>query len=646
MSKNYIVGNGTLTAAFDEKLHLCDFHFPFVGLEDHTTHGNFHRVGIFCDGKLSLFSEDKNWNFFAEYKKDSLVARGRAENKNLNLSISTRDFIPPDKNILIRQIKIYNHANTARKIKLFFHHDFYLYGDKKHDTAQFEPDLNGILHFRQRRYFLARGNWENGEKMDDFTTGKAKYQNKEGTFRDAENGLLSKNPIEHGSVDSTIGFSGEIPAGGSKKLFVWICAGKNYDEICALQKYLLQKTPEKLKKETEIFWRNWAHQNDFDFVDLPEEIRRAYFQSLLILRTQIDHRGAIIAATDTAIFEKNRDAYNYCWPRDGAFVAMTLIEAGFEDLAENFFHFCREVFPQKKGYFLQKYNPDGSLGSTWHPKFLNGKKILPIQEDETALILIALGKYAEKFEVLDKIAKWGDDFLWPMADFLERFVDPKTGLPEPSFDLWERQRGVFSFTTAATIGALFAAANLAEKIGHDGKKYKIAAEKMRKSALKNLFSPEKNRFLKRIFEKNKKDFSLDASLLPIWKFQMVDVFDEKMRSTAEQITENLAAGGGIARFEKDDYFFDFEKHRDFQKFPGNPWIVTTAWLADFEIETGNQKSAREKIKWMADRGNRAGIFAEQFDPENLSPRSVAPLAWSHAAFCATVQNYAKKFGKK
>ena len=44
-----------------------------------------------------------------------------------------------------------------------------------------------------------------------------------------------------------------------------------------------------------------------------------------------------------------------------------------------------------------KYNPDGSLGSSWH-SWVDGDKIqLPIQEDETALVLDALWKHYDKY---------------------------------------------------------------------------------------------------------------------------------------------------------------------------------------------------------------------------------------------------------
>jgi len=44
---------------------------------------------------------------------------------------------------------------------------------------------------------------------------------------------------------------------------------------------------------------------------------------------------------------------------------------------------------------LHKYNPDGTLGSSWHPWVEYEETSLPIQEDETALVIHALLKYYE-----------------------------------------------------------------------------------------------------------------------------------------------------------------------------------------------------------------------------------------------------------
>ena len=54
------------------------------------------------------------------------------------------------------------------------------------------------------------------------------------------------------------------------------------------------------------------------------------------------------------------------WPRDSALTAAALNLAGYGELSSRFFDLCGRVIAAQ-GYFLHKYNPDGSLGSSWHP---------------------------------------------------------------------------------------------------------------------------------------------------------------------------------------------------------------------------------------------------------------------------------------
>jgi len=71
--------------------------------------------------------------------------------------------------------------------------------------------------------------------------------------------------------------------------------------------------------------------------NLPEKIGKLYCRSLLILRTQIDWQGGIIAANDSDVIQFNRDTYSYVWPRDGALVANALDLAGYFGLSQNFY---------------------------------------------------------------------------------------------------------------------------------------------------------------------------------------------------------------------------------------------------------------------------------------------------------------------
>ena len=57
-------------------------------------------------------------------------------------------------------------------------------------------------------------------------------------------------------------------------------------------------------------------------------------------------------------------------------------------LSRWFYSSCQRVITPE-GYFYHKYNPDGSPASSWHPWIIKGHKSLPIQEDETALVVWA-----------------------------------------------------------------------------------------------------------------------------------------------------------------------------------------------------------------------------------------------------------------
>jgi len=189
-----------------------------------------------------------------------------------------------------------------------------------------------------------------------------------------------------------------------------------------------------------------------------------YKRSLLIMRTQIDDGGAIIAANDYDIAMHARDTYSYMWPRDGALVAYALTKAGHRDLAQRFFQFCLELI-REDGYLLHKYNPDGTVASSWHPWLRDGNFDLPIQEDETALVLWALWQHFRKFRDVEFIKPLYRRLISNGADFIVDYRDPETKLPKPSYDLWEERYGVHLFTVAAVIGGLNAAANFAHAFG-------------------------------------------------------------------------------------------------------------------------------------------------------------------------------------
>lgn len=527
------------------------------------------------------------------------------------------------------------------------------------DTAIYNTTLDALVHYKKRRYFAI----STEPRFDQYSTGVKGFHDMEGTWRDAEDGLLEMNPIAQGSVDSTIRVSVSIKPHSERSIYQWIAIGTRYNEVKNLNQHTRHML-QTLINDTNRHWYNWANKRIVQFHELPEcigdlcrceikdimfstadhilskDIIRLYKRSLLTIKTQIDHAGAIIAANDTDTLEYNKDHYSYMWPRDGALVAYALDEADYHADPRRFFKLCSRLITSE-GYFLHKYNPDGSLASSWHPYVgEDGNVQLPIQEDETGLVLHSLWHHYECTQDIEFIESLYEPMIKPAADFMIYYRDPDTGLPQPSYDLWEERRGTFTFTTAAVYAGLKAAANFARIFTTTGiaEEYEHAAESIKKAMLQHLYDHRLNRFLRSI---NPYDDTLEASTYAVFAFNLLPPDDPRVVSTMKAVEQQLTVAGGIARYENDMY------RRDPQTdVTGNPWFICTLWLADWYIarakNTQELEQARSLIDWVVQHATESGLLAEQIHPVTKKPLSVSPLTWSHAAFLHTVNRYLER----
>jgi GH15 family glucan-1,4-alpha-glucosidase len=69
---------------------------------------------------------------------------------------------------------------------------------------------------------------------------------------------------------------------------------------------------------------------------------------------------------------------------------------------------------------------------------------------------------------------------------------------------------------------------------------------------------------------------------------------------------------------------------------GNPWFVTTLWLAQYYCRSNNQAKAQALIDWTIAHALPSGVLSEQINPQDGSPLSVTPLVWSHAELINTI----------
>lgn len=642
MAKSLILANGNIFVGLNEKGLVSDFFYPFIGVENHVR-GTTHRIGIWQHGRLSWIDSDE-WVTEIDLDKDTFVGTMKCFNKQTNLELQFKNVVYNERNIFLRQVELVNHGDATEDIKIFFHQVFCIYGTPQEDTAYYDPVKNTLIHYEGRRVFLIYGETSN-IPFDDYSVGLYGIEGREGTFKDAEDGHLSKNPIEHGHVDSTFSLSIKLHKKESKTAYYWITVGETKAEANELHDYVLYRRPEQLIESTTKFWHAWLTRQDYLTCSITDTRQLELFKkSLFYIRGNIDNRGAIIASGDSDMLQHGRDTYSYMWPRDGAMTVMALLEVGEYNVSKHFFKFCNDVI-EPDGYLMHKYRSDRSLGSSWHPFVKNGEPILPIQEDETALFLVALWEYYDKTKDIEFIEAHYNVVIKRAATFLSDFVDPKTGLPLPSYDLWEEKHGTSTFTSATVFAGLTAASKFAKLFEkeNDEALFTTTAARMREAILEHLYDKELKMFVKNINTEHGKtitDKTIDmSSIYAIYNYGLLSIDDARVTESIQTIEEKLRIHTGIdgvPRYTHDQYYLQV-------KDVPNPWYITTLWLAQYYARIAKSNDDLEIVRywlnWTVTHSPLSGVLSEQLHPFTGEQLSANPLTWSHAEYVRTIMLY-------
>ncbi|HCI81118.1 MAG TPA: glycoside hydrolase family 15 protein, partial [Ktedonobacter sp.] len=470
MPRDLPLGNGKLLVNFDKSYNLRDIYWPYVGEELHTR-GDISHTGVWVDGQFAWLDAPE-WQRTMVYDDETLLSNVTLNHSGLQLQLVFNDGVDFTRTLFVRHVTVTNQANHPREVRLFFHYDWHIWDDAEGNTVLYAPALQSLVAYKLRAYFLLNGQVQvNGSVTTGITswaTGTKEINGAEGTWRDAEDGELGRNPIAQGSVDSTIALHiPDITANGTAEAFHWMAVGEDFPEVSQLDALVRERGPLAFLQRTSHYWHLWVNKDGLDYADLSPETITFYRRSLLILRTQIDHAGGIIAANDADVLHFSNDTYSYMWPRDGALVANAMSHAGYSEITRDFYDFCNAVLTPD-GYLLHKYNPDRSWGSSWQAWIgADGKPQLPIQEDETALVLYSLWQHYTIFHDVEFVAPHYRTLVTPAADFMVSYREPHTNLPEASYDLWEERRGILSYTTAAVYAGLDAAANFSMIFGEE-----------------------------------------------------------------------------------------------------------------------------------------------------------------------------------
>jgi len=627
-----MLGNGSLTVGLNESGLVHDFYYPYVGLDNLTTARSIpHKIGVWVDGRFS-WVDSADWSVTVDFETDALISAVHMQCDKLQIKLEFRDFVDNEFNAFCRQVSIQNQAETNREVRIFFHQVFQISRAGRGDTALYVPDGNYVLDYKGRCALLVYAQIASGIGMDQYSVGNYGIEGKEGTWRDAEDGELSSNAVEHGGVDSAVRCALGIAPQSSEVVEYWVVAADAQYSAEKIHEQLLRSGLAARLDKVRMHWHEWLHTATPHIKDMEPLQQNAVRKSLMVIKAHTDKRGGIIASCDSSIYNYGRDYYSYVWPRDGAYAMWPLIRLGYSAEPKHFFSFCRDII-HPDGYLMHKYQPDRAIGSTWHPLVHGRHTELAIQEDETAIVVYMLGEYYEATDDIEFVQSMYSTFIQPAGNFMANFRDDATKLPHASYDLWEEKFSTSTYTTAITYRALLTAADLAEllEFPDDSVSWRDAAAEIAANC-HVLFDAERGILRKGYLLQDDGSLQFDntldvSSAYGALMFASPAFGSKTIRSTFKAIEDTLlgsSPSGGAPRYEHDAYFGSSPAYL------GNPWFVTTLWVAQYYLQLARNPDAEKLVDWTLAHALPSGVLSEQINPTDGSPLSVTPLVWSHA----------------
>jgi len=327
--------------------------------------------------------------------------------------------------------------------------------------------------------------------------------------------------------------------------------------------------------------------------------------------------GAFPAALDYSV-------YDYCWFRDGSFIADAISRCGKTDNATRFHLWCAGIINDR----FERITDLTRRGMTGEQ--VPGEEMLP-----TRYTLDGEDGTEDWWDFqLDGYGTW----LWAVSQHLQRNrlpAEPYRSAIEllvgylgvfgdnRCFDWWEEHQDQRHVSTLAAIsGGLGAAASMTQGSVSDA-----AAAASRRLGDLALTSTDDTGHLTKWIGTDAVDGSLLAAAVP---FGLIKAGSAIAEATYETILTEIV-NNGVYRYRGDTFY------------GGGEWINLTAWLGWYEASTGRFELAMSRREWITEQATPGGDLPEQVSTAMQAPERLAewqrkwgpvatPLLWSHAMF--------------
>jgi trehalose 6-phosphate phosphatase len=376
------------------------------------------------------------------------------------------------------------------------------------------------------------------------------------------------------------------------------------------------------RSATVDYWRGWADELDVPSIE-PDLVRR----SALVLRG-LSHgpTGAVVAAATTSLPERiggvrNWD-YRYCWLRHAALASAALVRLGSDAEAMAFLDFVLGVLDQRgepdrlpavlnvTGRHLP---PEAEISDL--PGYAGSRPVRVGNASDGQIQLDVFGCIVELVHLLARRGAPLSAEHWHLVESMVSAVSHRW--KERDHGMWEVRTAPRHHTYSKAMCWLTLDRAIDVSVSFRGsveRSWEDLRETIRSEVLEQGWKPRVGAFTAAYEGED-----LDAAVLALGLFGLVDLDDRRFVSTVEVLEHVLREGPTVYRYKTDDGLPG----------RGSGFHLMTSWLIDAYQLVGRRDDALELFGNLVDRVGPTGLLSEAYDPVTGRALGNIPQAYSH-----------------
>ena len=383
---------------------------------------------------------------------------------------------------------------------------------------------------------------------------------------------------------------------------------------------------------TADFWHEWLSHGDF-----PDHPWRGYLQRSAVALKGLTYgpTGALVAAPTTSLPEspgglRNWD-YRYSWVRDTTFALWGLYTLGFDEEANDFFYFIRDVLSEDPrlqvmyGIGGERELPERRLD---HLSGYEGAR--PVRVGNAAYRQEQHDVWGALLDSVYLHTRSRDGLAESTWSILRRQVDDAIAAwRRPDRGIWEVRGEPRHFTSSKVM--CWVACDRGARLARLREDHERAERWQQEADVIHSDVCEHGVDERGVFTQHYDTDALDASCLLIPLVRFLPPEDARIVATVNAICEELTVDGLVQRYkvqETDDGLVGEE----------GAFAICSFWLVSALAEIGEHDRARALCEKMLGFASPLGLYAEEIDQGSGRHLGNFPQAFTHLALINAVMH--------